>query len=90
MGGSELWKSGLSSILCEGGSCSSETKHNRTAQRTKLFVSARLHELSQIRKLFWVRVPVKMLGLGIIIFFYDIQRYVSNNHVYGELSGNTN
>jgi hypothetical protein len=32
----------------------------------------------QTRKLPWVRVLVKMLGLG-IIFSYDIQRYVSNN-----------
>jgi hypothetical protein len=49
---------------------SSETKHDRrTALRQNLFVSARrLQELrSQTRKLPWVRVSMKMLGLGIII-----------------------
>jgi hypothetical protein len=50
---------------------SSETKHDRrTSPRSKLFVSARrLQGLrSQTWKLHWVRVLVKMLGLGIIIF----------------------
>jgi hypothetical protein len=61
--------------------CSSETKHDRrTAQKPKLFVSAgKLQERrSQTRKLSWVRVLVKILGLG-MIFPYDIQRYVSND-----------
>jgi hypothetical protein len=40
---------------------------------------------------FWVRVPLKILGLGIIIFFsYDIQRYVSNDEAYDKLSGKKN
>jgi hypothetical protein len=40
-----------------------------------LFISARrVEELRvQTQKLSWVRVSTKMLGLGIIIFFYDIQ-----------------
>jgi hypothetical protein len=84
-------KSVLGSSPGEGDFCSSETKHDRTtAQRTKLFVSARrLQELrSQTRKLSWVRVSVKILGLGIIIIFCDIQRYVSNDQAYDKLSGN--
>jgi hypothetical protein len=36
----------------------------------------------------WVPVPVKILGLGIIILSYDIQWYVSNDQVYDKLSGN--
>jgi hypothetical protein len=40
---------------------------------------------SETLKLRWVRVPVKLLGLG-IIFSYDIQRYVSNGHAYDKLS----
>jgi hypothetical protein len=50
--------------------CSSETKHDKiTAQRTKLFIlERRLQELkSETQKMSWVRVSVKMLGLGIII-----------------------
>jgi hypothetical protein len=43
---------------------------------------------SQTRKLSWVRVSVKMLGLGIISSIYDIQLYVSNDQAYDELSGN--
>jgi hypothetical protein len=39
-------------------------------------------------KLSWVRVPVKMLGLGIIHFSYFIQRYVSNDQTHDKLSGN--
>jgi hypothetical protein len=69
--------------------CSSETKHDRrTAPRQNLFVSARkLQELrSHTRKLSWVRVSVKVLGLGIPNFSCDIQRYVSNDQVYGKLS----
>jgi hypothetical protein len=63
-------KTVLSSSPDKDGFCGSGTKHaRRTAQITKLFVSARrLQELrSQIRELSWVRVFVKM-GLGIIIF----------------------
>jgi hypothetical protein len=49
--------------------CSSKTKHKiRTAPRQNLFLSERrLQELSsQARKLSWVRVSMKILGLGII------------------------
>jgi hypothetical protein len=65
----------------EDGSCSSVTNDRRTAPRPKLLVSAgRLQELrSQTRRLSWVRVPVKMLGLGLKFFPHDIQRYVSND-----------
>jgi hypothetical protein len=66
-------------------------------QRTKLFVSARrLHELRlQTRKLSWVRISVKVLGLEIIIIIiiiiinlYNIRRYVSNDQADGKLLGN--
>jgi hypothetical protein len=73
---SKLRENILGSSPGEGGSCSSEIKHDRrTAPRQSLFVSARRSQelRSQTRKLFWVRVPVKMLGLG-IIFSYNIQR----------------
>jgi hypothetical protein len=55
----------MSSIPGEGGSCNSETKHDRrTAPRPKLFVSKRrsqeLRSLTQ--KLSWVPVSVTMLG----------------------------
>jgi ribosomal protein L30/L7E len=66
----------------EDGFCSSETKYYRkTAQRTKLFVSKRrLQELrSQSQKLSWVRVSVKILGLGKIIIsviFNDTYRMI--------------
>jgi hypothetical protein len=61
----------------------------RQDQRPKLFVSARrLQELRpQSRKLSWIRVRVKILGLG-ILSSYDFQRYVSNDQAYGKLSGN--
>jgi hypothetical protein len=36
----------------------------------------------------WVGDPEKMLGLGIIIFSYDTQRYVSNDKAYDEHSCN--
>jgi hypothetical protein len=51
----------------EDGFCSSETNHDRRAQRSEMFVSARiLQELrSQTRKMSWDRVSVKILGLGI-------------------------
>lgn len=42
---------------------------------------------AQARKLFWLRVPVHMLGLG-LIYLYDIPPYVPNNQVYDKLSGN--
>jgi hypothetical protein len=59
------------------------------APRQKLFVLARRLEKrrSQTRNLSWFRVPVKMLGLG-IIFSYDIQRYVSSDQACEKLSGN--
>jgi hypothetical protein len=69
--------------------CSCATKQGRrTEPRTKLFVSVgRLQEqMLKIRKLSWVRFPVKIV-LGIIIF-YDIQRYVSNDEAYDKLSDN--
>jgi hypothetical protein len=48
-----------------------------------------LQELrSQIQKLSWVRVSVKMLLRDKNIFFCDILRYVSNGQVYDNLSGN--
>jgi hypothetical protein len=85
----------LGSIPGQDGFSISETKDNRRmTQRTKLFVSTRrLQELrSQTRKLSWIRVSVNMLDLGIIImiisFFYDIQRYASNDQACGKLSGN--
>jgi hypothetical protein len=56
---------------------SSKTKHQRrTAPRQKLVVlERRLQELrSQTRKLSWVRVPVNILGLGIIILKYSMIR----------------
>jgi hypothetical protein len=79
----------LSSSPSEGGFCSSETKHSRTrVVGTKLFVWAvRLQErMLQTRKMSWVRVPEKMLGLGIICSC-DIQRYVSNDQAYDKVSG---
>jgi hypothetical protein len=39
------------------------------------------------KKLFYIQVPVKMLGLG-IIFACDIQCYMSNDLAYWKLSGN--
>jgi hypothetical protein len=68
------------------GCCRSVTKHDRrTEPRTNLFVSTgRLQEQRlQTRKLSWVRVPVEMLGLG-LIFPYD-SRYVSNVQAYDKL-----
>jgi hypothetical protein len=57
------------------------------APRKILFVSARgLQELrSQTQNLSWFRDPVKMLGL--VIFSYDIQRYVLHDQAYGKLPG---
>jgi hypothetical protein len=86
---SKLRKTVLSSSLGEGGSCRSETEHDRrTAPRPKLFVSARrLQELrSQTRKLSWVRVSVKMLGFGIIfsVIFNDTYR----SEAFDKVSGN--
>jgi hypothetical protein len=74
----------------EVGFCSSVTKHDRgTEAITKLFVSAgRIQDKRlKTRKLPWVRVPVKMLCL-VIIICPDIQRYVSNDQAYDKLSGN--
>jgi hypothetical protein len=62
---SKLRKNVLSSNPSEGGSCSSETKHDRrTASRPKLFVSKRRlqKQRPQPRKLHWVRVPVKTVS----------------------------
>jgi hypothetical protein len=62
----------LSSSPGDGGSCNSETKHDRsTAPRPKLIVlKRRLQELRSLtQKLFWVRVSVKMMFLGLIIIF---------------------
>jgi hypothetical protein len=81
--------------------CRSETKHDRRmAQIIKMFVLARrLQKLSsQTRKLSWVRVSVKMLGLGVMmvmmmtiiirIILYVIQRYMSNGQACDKLLGN--
>jgi hypothetical protein len=67
-------KTALTSSPDEDCFSSSETTHDRTAQRTKLFVSARrLQELrSQTQKLSWVRASVKMLALEIIIIIIII------------------
>jgi hypothetical protein len=80
----------LCSIPGEDGFCSSVNKHDRgTKPRTQLFVSAeRLQEQRlQTRIESWVRAPVKILGLGIIIFSCDIQRHVSKDQAYDKLSG---
>jgi hypothetical protein len=80
----------LSSSLCEGGFCSSVTKHDRRSEPEQTYFGGNITGAElQIRKRSWVRVPVKMLGLGIglTIFSYDIQRYVSNDQVYDKLLG---
>jgi hypothetical protein len=69
IGGSKFRKSVLSSILGKGVFCSSESNHDiRMVPRQNLFDSERrLQEVrSQILKLSWVRVLVKIFGLGII------------------------
>jgi hypothetical protein len=65
-------KNVLISAPGEGSFCNSERVHDRkTAFKPEQFVSTRrLQELTaQSQKLAWVRVPVKMLGLGVIFFF---------------------
>jgi hypothetical protein len=75
-------KTVLGSSPDEDGFSSSETKHDRrTAPRQNLFLLARrLQKLkSRSREMSWVRVSVKMLGLGIIIFsmiFNDTYRMI--------------
>jgi hypothetical protein len=62
-------KSVLGSSTGEDGFCSSETEHNRrTAQRTKVYFGEDITGTTVLtRKVSWVRVSVKILGLGIII-----------------------
>jgi hypothetical protein len=82
----------ITSKMCPGDdvSCSSVTKHDRKkGPGTKIvFVSAgRLQDRKlQTRKLSWIRVPVKMFGLGIIIYSCDIQRQLSNYQACDTLS----
>jgi hypothetical protein len=65
----------LSSIPSEGGFCSSETKaryKNGAKAEFVRFGKEITGTRSQSRKMSWVRVPVKMLVLG-IISSYDIR-----------------
>lgn len=77
--------------LCGGGFCSSVTKHcRRTKPRKLCFASAGILELRWLRteKMCWVRVPVKMFGLGGIFFPFVIERYLSNDQCCDTSSGN--
>jgi hypothetical protein len=57
-GGSKLRESVLCSTPEEGGSCSSDTKHDRrTASRPKFY----RNEGQKPKKLSWVRLPIKMV-----------------------------
>jgi hypothetical protein len=76
----------------EGGSCSSESKQIEEQRQDHSCVFRRADYRNKdhnAKKLSWVRVPMKMLGLGVILFcLYDIQPYVSNDQAYGKFSIN--
>jgi hypothetical protein len=70
-------KNFLSSSPGKGGSCSSETKHDRiTAARPKLFVSREYYrnEGYNPEKLSWARVPVKVVSVTRELITIEEQR----------------
>jgi hypothetical protein len=85
LGRSKVRKIVLNSSPGEGDYSSSETKQGRrTEQRTELFVSAR--RLQEIRSQTRKTLLRSSLGKDVVYrdkFFYDIQRHISNNQLWG-------
>jgi hypothetical protein len=87
----KLQKSDLSSSPGQGASCSSETNYDRrTGAKSKVvFFEEEITRTEVTNQKIALGTSLgEYLGLGIIIIFYGIQRYVSNDQVCAKLSGN--